>query len=407
MTHIQSTVTDVSKFGRVGVLYGGTSSEREISLLSGQAIYAALKNLGINAVAIDAQDDVLQQLIQHELDYVFIALHGPGGEDGTVQGALEYLQLPYTGSGVLASALAMDKQRCKQLWKGIGLPTCDFIILNEDTDWKAALVDLGGKAMVKPASEGSSIGMRPVENADQLKSAWLHAASFDSVVIAEPLLAYTGSGVLASALAMDKQRCKQLWKGIGLPTCDFIILNEDTDWKAALVDLGGKAMVKPASEGSSIGMRPVENADQLKSAWLHAASFDSVVIAEPLLEGEEYTVAVLGNKALPSIRIRSEEIFYDYKAKYFSDETSYFCPSGLSEAREEEIRQLSLDAFNSLGCIGWGRVDLMVDRQGNFQLLEVNTVPGMTSHSLVPMAAIASGIEFDQLVLQILQEALR
>ena len=312
MTHIQNTVTDVSKFGRVGVLYGGTSSEREISLLSGQATYAALKNLGINAVAIDAQDDVLQQLIQHELDYVFIALHGPGGEDGTVQGALEYLQLPYTGSGVLASALAMDKQRCKQLWKGIGLPTCDFIILNEDTDWKAALVDLGGNAMVKPACEGSSIGM-----------------------------------------------------------------------------------------GS------VENADQLKSAWLHAASFDSVVIAEPLLEGEEYTVAVLGNKALPSIRIRSEEIFYDYKAKYFSDETSYFCPSGLSEAREEEIRQLSLDAFNSLGCIGWGRVDLMVDRQGNFQLLEVNTVPGMTSHSLVPMAAIASGIDFDQLVLQILQEALR
>ena len=243
---------------------------------------------------------------------MFIALHGPGGEDGRVQGALEYLQLPYTGSGVLASALAMDKQRCKQLWKGIGLPTCDFIILNEDTDWKAALVDLGGKSMVKPACEGSSIGMRPVENADQLKS-----------------------------------------------------------------------------------------------AWLHAASFDSVVIAEPLLEGEEYTVAVLGNKALPSIRIRSEEIFYDYKAKYFSDETSYFCPSGLSEAREEEIRQLSLDAFNSLGCIGWGRVDLMVDRQGNFQLLEVNTVPGMTSHSLVPMAAIASGIDFDQLVLQILQEALR
>ena len=312
MTHIQSTVTDVSKFGRVGVLYGGTSSEREISLLSGQATYAALKNLGINAVAIDAQDNVLQQLIQHELDYVFIALHGPGGEDGTVQGALEYLQLPYTGSGVLASALAMDKQRCKQLWKGIGLPTCDFIILNEDTDWKAALVDLGGKAMVKPASEGSSIGMRPVENADQLKN-----------------------------------------------------------------------------------------------AWLHAASFDSVVIAEPLLEGEEYTVAVLGNKALPSIRIRSEEIFYDYKAKYFSDETSYFCPSGLGEDREEEIRQLSLDAFNSLGCIGWGRVDLMVDRQGNFQLLEVNTVPGMTSHSLVPMAAAASGIDFDQLVLQILQEALR
>ena len=149
----------------------------------------------------------------------------------------------------------------------------------------------------------------------------------------------------------------------------------------------------------------MENADQLKTAWQHAASFDSVVIAEPLLEGEEYTVAILANQALPSIRIRSEEAFYDYEAKYFSDETAYFCPSGLSEQRETEIKQLSLEAFNSLGCSGWGRVDLMADNQGAFQLLEVNTVPGMTSHSLVPMAAIASGIDFDQLVLQILKEA--
>lgn len=312
MTQIQSTVATIGQFGRVGVLYGGTSSEREISLLSGEAIYSALKNLGIDAVAIDAQTDVLQQLTQHDLDHVFIALHGPGGEDGTVQGALEYLQLPYTGSGVLASALAMDKQRCKQLWKGIGLSTCDFFILSEDTDWNAVLIALGGKAMVKPACEGSSIGMSRVENTDQLKS-----------------------------------------------------------------------------------------------AWLHAASFDSVVIAEPLLEGEEYTVAILENQALPSIRIRAEEAFYDYKAKYFSDETSYFCPSGLSKAREDEISQLSLDAFNSLGCSGWGRVDLMVDSHGDFQLLEVNTVPGMTSHSLVPMAAAASGIGFDQLVLHILQGALR
>jgi D-alanine-D-alanine ligase len=312
MTHIQSTVTDISQFGRVGVLYGGTSSEREISLMSGEAIYAALKKVGINVVAIDVQTDILLQLNQHNLDYVFIALHGPGGEDGTLQGALEYLQLPYTGSGVLASALAMDKQRCKQLWQGIGLPTCDFFILSEETDWHS---------------------------------------------------------VLAS--------------------------------------LGGKAMVKPACEGSSIGMSRVENVDQLKNAWQHAASFDSVVIAEPLLEGEEYTVAILANQALPSIRIRSEEVFYDYQAKYFSDETSYFCPSGLSEQRETEIRKLSLDAFNSLGCSGWGRVDLMVDSQGAFQLLEVNTVPGMTSHSLVPMAAIASGIEFDQLVMQILKGALQ
>ena len=312
MTHIQSTVTDISQFGRVGVLYGGTSSEREISLMSGEAIYAALKKVGVNVVAIDVQTDILLQLNQHNLDYVFIALHGPGGEDGTLQGALEYLQLPYTGSGVLASALAMDKQRCKQLWQGIGLPTCDFFILSEETDWHS---------------------------------------------------------VLAS--------------------------------------LGGKAMVKPACEGSSIGMSRVEKVDQLKNAWQHAASFDSVVIAEPLLEGEEYTVAILANQALPSIRIRSEEVFYDYQAKYFSDETSYFCPSGLSEQRETEIRKLSLDAFNSLGCSGWGRVDLMVDSQGAFQLLEVNTVPGMTSHSLVPMAAIASGIEFDQLVMQILKGALQ
>jgi D-alanine-D-alanine ligase len=280
--------------------------------MSGEAIYAALKKVGVNAVAIDVQTDILLQLNQHNLDYVFIALHGPGGEDGTLQGALEYLQLPYTGSGVLASALAMDKQRCKQLWQGIGLPTCDFFILSEETDWHS---------------------------------------------------------VLAS--------------------------------------LGGKAMVKPACEGSSIGMSRVENVDQLKNAWQHAASFDSVVIAEPLLEGEEYTVAILANQALPSIRIRSEEVFYDYQAKYFSDETSYFCPSGLSEQRETEIRKLSLDAFNSLGCSGWGRVDLMVDSQGAFQLLEVNTVPGMTSHSLVPMAAIASGIEFDQLVMQILKGALQ
>jgi D-alanine-D-alanine ligase len=280
--------------------------------MSGEAIYAALKKVGVNAVAIDVQTDILLQLNQHNLDYVFIALHGPGGEDGTLQGALEYLQLPYTGSGVLASALAMDKQRCKQLWQGIGLPTCDFFILSEETDWHS---------------------------------------------------------VLAS--------------------------------------LGGKAMVKPACEGSSIGMSRVENVDQLKNAWQHAASFDSVVIAEPLLEGEEYTVAILANQALPSIRIRSEEVFYDYQAKYFSDETSYFCPSGLSEQRETEIRKLSLDAFNSLGCCGWGRVDLMVDSQGAFQLLEVNTVPGMTSHSLVPMAAIASGIDFDQLVMQILKGALQ
>jgi len=302
---------DVSKFGRVGLLYGGLSSEREISLMTGEAVLIALQNLNVDVVAIDVQANILQVLPSYQLDRVFIALHGPGGEDGTLQGALEYLELPYTGSGVLASALAMDKLRCKQIWKGIGLPTTDFLVLEENSDWNAVLESLGGKVMVKPACEGSSIGMSRVENAQQLAE-----------------------------------------------------------------------------------------------AWRHAANFNNVVIAEPLLEGEEYTVAILGDQALPSIRIEVKEVFYDYQAKYFSDETAYFCPSGLPVAREDELRDLSVAAFNSLGCQGWGRVDVMVDSAGNFQLLEVNTVPGMTSHSLVPMAASAANLSFDELVLSILEESI-
>ena len=305
------TASSMGKFGRVGLLYGGTSSEREVSLMSGAAVHQALQNLGVDVVLIDAQNDLLQTLPSHNLDRVFIALHGPGGEDGTLQGALEYLGLPYTGSGVLASALAMDKLRCKQMWQGIGLATADFAVLDSQSDWTAIMQSLGGKAMVKPACEGSSIGMSRAETPEQLQL-----------------------------------------------------------------------------------------------AWKQAAEFDMTVIAEPLLEGAEYTVAILGDQALPSIRISTDEVFYDYQAKYVSDATQYQCPSDLSPERETEIRQLSMDAFNTVGCRGWGRVDLMGDSNNKFQLLEVNTSPGMTSHSLVPMAAKVAGLDFEQLLLAILEESL-
>ena len=301
-----------NKFGRVGLLYGGNSSEREVSLMTGEAVHQAMLRQGLDVVAIDAGADLLQQLPALGLDRVFIALHGPGGEDGTLQGALEYLGLPYTGSGVLASALAMDKLRCKRMWKGMGLATADFVEL--------------------------------------------HAGS---------------------------------------------------DWVQALASLGGSAMVKPSCEGSSIGMAKVNNAEALHAAWAQASKYDCPVIAEPLLTGQEYTVAVLGDEVLPSIRIQASETFYDYQAKYFSDETQYFCPAGLSAEREQALAALAKAAFDSLGCRGWGRVDVMEDGDGNFNLLEVNTVPGMTSHSLVPMAAKVAGYSFDQLVLRILEESLR
>ena len=305
----------VEKFGRVGLLYGGTSSEREVSLMSGAAIHQALQNLGVDVVVIDVGENLLQELPSYQLDRVFIALHGEGGEDGTLQGALEYLNLPYTGSGVLASALAMDKLRCKQMWQGMGLPTTDFSLLDSDSDWAAILEGLGGAVMVKPACEGSSIGMSRAQTAEELEKAWRDAAATDS-------------------------------------------------------------------------------------------SEQIAVIAEPLLPGPEYTVAILDGQLLPSIRIESNAEFYDYQAKYFSDQTQYLCPSELSEQREQELQQLCLQAFDSVGCRGWGRVDVMVDAQGQYQLLEVNTVPGMTSHSLVPMAAKATGLSFDQLVEKVLEVSL-
>jgi D-alanine-D-alanine ligase len=301
----------LTHFGRVAVLYGGTSSEREISLLTGAAIIQALELLGVETVAIDIKENALDAIAKANVDRAFIALHGPGGEDGTLQGALEYLKIPYTGSGVMASALAMDKLRCKQLWKGIGLATTDFAALNQDTDWQATMNQLGGSVVVKPACEGSSVGMSIAKSAQQLEQAW-----------------------------------------------------------------------------------------QL------AVQYDAKVLAEPQLTGDEYTVAILDGKALPSIRIQANATFYDYEAKYNSDKTEYFCPSGLDVEREKELAQLSIDAFNSIDGRGWGRVDVMADQNGRFNLLEVNTVPGMTSHSLVPMAGLAAGLKFEDVVRAILEGSL-
>jgi D-alanine-D-alanine ligase len=302
---------NLNKFGRVGVLYGGTSSEREISVQTGAAIFDALNLLKIETVAIDLRENTIDAIAKANLDRAFIALHGPGGEDGTLQGALEYLQIPYTGSGVMASALAMDKLRCKQLWKGIGLATSDFAALNKDTDWQEIM--------------------------DQL---------------------------------------------------------------------GSSVVVKPACEGSSVGMSVAKSAQQLEQAWQLASQYDAKVLAEPQLTGNEYTVAILGGKALPSIRIQANATFYDYEAKYHSDKTQYFCPSGLDVEREKELAQLSIDAFNSIEGRGWGRVDVMTDQHGRFNLLEVNTVPGMTSHSLLPMAGLAAGLKFEDVVRAILEESL-
>lgn len=298
------------RIGKVAVIYGGTSAEREISLASGAAVLQGLLDAGVDAVGVDVGANLLSDLQALGPDRVFIALHGPGGEDGTVQGALECLGIPYTGSGVAASALAMDKRRCKQLWRGAGLPTAAFAVLEENSNWTQLLSELGGTAMVKPANEGSSLGMAKAET-------------------------------------------------------------------------------------------PVE----LEQAWRAAAGYDASVIAEAWLAGEEYTVAIVGKRALPVIKLETDRPFYDYEAKYQSDDTRYICPCGLSAEREQELQQLALLAFESLGCQGWGRVDVMVDDSGAWQLLEVNTIPGMTDHSLVPMAARAAGLSLSDLVVEIVSSA--
>ena len=301
----------VEALGRVGVLYGGVSSEREISLASGSAVSESLMRLSIENILIDVADDLLNKLELFKPDRVFVALHGPGGEDGTIQGLLEYLRIPYTGSGIVASALAMDKLRCKLMWRGLGLPTAEFMTLDAKSDWQAVLESLGGKVVVKPCREGSSIGM------------------------------------------------------------------------------------------SVVG-----NSQDLEVAWQHAKQFDKEVIAERRLTGEEYTVAILDGEALPAVRISTDSEFYDFAAKYHSDKTNYHCPSGLSTKHERDLLDLCKRAFKSLDCRDWGRVDVMADENGAFHLLEVNTVPGMTSHSLVPKAASAAGISFDQLVLKIIEASL-
>ena len=302
---------DKSNFGRVAVLFGGTSAEREISLISGQAVLSALQEAGVNAQAFDPAERQIADIKQY--DRAFIVLHGRGGEDGTMQGALELLNIPYTGSGVLASALGMDKTRTKQLWLGCGLPTPPYARLNANTNFEQVIADLG------------------------------------------------------------------------LPL-----------------------MVKPAREGSSIGMRKVETAQDLEPAYAFAAQYDSEIIAEKWVTGKEYTIVILGDKALPVIRLQPHQShgFYDFDAKYNANDTQYLCPCGLAADDEQRLQALALKAFEMVGAKGWGRIDAMQDCDGNFWLLEVNTVPGMTDHSLVPMAARAAGLSFQQLALTILSQTL-
>lgn len=299
-----------ARFGRVGVVYGGSSAEREVSLNSGKSVFDALLRAGVDAVAIEVNETPLADIQNANVDRVMLVLHGQGGEDGTLQGALEILGIPYTGTGVLGSALAMDKWRCKEFWRGVGVPTAEFAMLHADTDWQATIAELGGDAMVKPACEGSSIGMSRVKTADELQAAWQQASAYGEVM------------------------------------------------------------------------------------------------AERWLTGAEYTIAILNDQVLPPIKLETDRGFYDYDAKYLVDDTRYLIPCGLEGAELQELEQLALRAFNSVGCSGWGRVDVMRDDSGAFQVLEVNTLPGMTDHSLVPKAAAAAGIEMEELVVTMLATSL-
>lgn len=305
-----------AEFGQVGVLMGGRSAEREISLKSGAAVLAALRRQGVAAHAFDPAEHTLGELEQAGFERVFLILHGRGGEDGSLQGALQLMGIPYTGSGVLASALGMDKWRSKLVWQAAGLPVPEWRLLTPQSDL--------------PAIE----------------------------------------------------------RELGLPL-----------------------FVKPACEGSSVGVSKVKTAGGLRAAYAEAARHDPLVLAERFLGGGEYTVAILGQgaqaQALPAIRIVPATEFYDYEAKYFRDDTRYLCPTGLGAEREARLRELALEAYALLGCSGWGRVDILLDEAGSPYLLEINTAPGMTDHSLVPMAARAAGIDFDELCLRILALARR
>jgi D-alanine-D-alanine ligase len=303
-------VSDSARFGKVAVLLGGRSTERDVSLASGAMVLQALRSRGVDAHGFDPKARRLPELIAERFERVFIALHGRFGEDGTVQGVLEWLDLPYTGSGVLASALAMDKWRTKLVWEALEIPT--------------------------PAHR---------------------------------------------------------------------LLDDATDWAAIVTALGLPLMVKPACEGSSIGISKVTRIEQLEPAYRLAARHDTIVLAEQFIEGDELTAAILDDEALPLIRLETPRVFYDYEAKYHASDTRYLVPCGLPVEQEQALQALALKAFRAVGASGWGRVDLMRDRSGRAYCLEVNTIPGMTDHSLVPMAARARGIEFDQLVLRILESA--
>jgi D-alanine-D-alanine ligase len=302
----------MKEFGKVAVLMGGPSSEREISFLSGNAVLTALVAEGVDAHAFDPRERALFDLKREGFERVFVALHGRFGEDGTVQGALEVLGIPYTGSGVMASALAMDKWRTKLVWLASGIPTPRYRMVDEKTDWARVVADLGLPLIVKPVREGSTIGITKVRDVAH---------------------------------------------------------------------------------------------DELALAYREAASHDDLVLVEEFVDGIELTASILGEKALPLIRIDAPQGNYDYHNKYFSDETKYSCPCGLPEAMEREIGQKALAAFRIVGCTGWGRLDLILSPDGSYRFLEVNTSPGMTGHSLVPMAARVAGMSFGQLCIAILRSA--
>ncbi|PXX49982.1 MULTISPECIES: D-alanine--D-alanine ligase [Aquitalea] len=297
----------MKQYGKVAVMMGGSSAEREISLMSGNGVLNALRSRGVDAHAFDPADKPLSALKDEGFERVFIILHGPFGEDGTLQGALETLGIPYTGCGVMASAICMDKWRTKLLWRGAGLPIPEFELLDENSDFAAVEARLG------------------------------------------------------------------------LPL-----------------------FVKPATEGSSIGVTKVKQPGELQAAFEEARKYDPLVLAERFVGGGEYTCAVIDGQAYPTIKIEPATEYYDYQAKYFRDDTVYRCPSGLSEEVEQRARALCLQAFRVLGGQGWGRVDFLMDEDGGIYLLEVNTNPGMTSHSLVPMAARAQGISYEDLCLNVL-----
>ena len=298
--------------GKVAVLLGGPSAEREISLLSGNAVLKALRERGIDAHPFDPAQRSLHELASAGFTRVFIALHGRFGEDGTVQGALETMGIPYTGSGVMASALAMDKWRTKLVWLASGIPTPRYRIVDAATDWLRIVAELGLPLIVKPAREGSTIGITKVTTVDH---------------------------------------------------------------------------------------------DEMWLAYEVAARHDPLVLVEEFVAGTELTASILSGRALPLIRIEAPQGNYDYHNKYFSDETKYYCPSGLPDAKENEIRERALAAFDVVGCSGWGRLDLILRADGTFSFLEVNTSPGMTGHSLVPMAAKQAGIGFADLCIEILRGA--